>query len=174
MKKIYNKDDIYVEVIFMKKTKGLLALFFCVLMLFSFTACTEKKDVVLSQVLDSINTEFSIDKNTMLLIEDTDTLELYYSIAPADVKQFSAETTLNSATDITEFVFVEAVDSAAAKRIYDALELRYNSQRDLCASYSAELLAIVNKCSVQQDGNFVALIMSNDFDSILEHYKSFF
>lgn len=158
----------------MKKTKGILALIICVLMLFSFTACTEKKDVSLTKVLDSINTEFSIDKDTMLLIEDTDTLELYYNIAPADVKQFAAETTLNSATDITEFILVEAVDSSAAKRVFDALELRYNSQKDLCASYSAELLAVVNKCSVNQDGNFVALIMSNNFDNILEHYKSFF
>ncbi len=158
----------------MRKTKCLFALILCVLMLFLITACTENKDVSLAQVLDSINAEFSIDKNSMLPIEDTDALELYYNIAPADVKQFAAETTLNSATDITEFILVEAVDSSAAQRIYDALELRYNSQRDLCASYSAELLAVVNKCSVKQDGNFIALIMSDNFDNVFEHYKSFF
>lgn len=158
----------------MKKIKSLLAVFLFVCMLIPFAGCTEQKDIVLSDVLSSVNAEFSIDESAMLLIEDTDTLELYYNISPADVKQFAAETTLNSATDITEFIFVEAVDSAAAKRVYDALELRYNSQRDLCASYSAELLAVVNKCSVVQEGNYVILIMSDDFDAVTEHYKTFF
>lgn len=160
----------------MKKLIKVISAFLCLVFMLIFAACGQSsaKEVLLTDVLDSINSKFSISADDMLLIEDTDTLELYYSIAPSDVKQFAAETTLNSATDITEVVLVEAVDELAAKRVYDALDVRYNSQRDLCASYSAELLAVINKCSVVQKDNYVCLIMSNDFDNILAHYNSFF
>lgn len=158
----------------MKTHKAVFVVILCAFMLFTFAGCGGKKEVVLSQVLDSINTEFSVDKESMILVEDADTLELYYSISPTDVKQFAAETTKNSATDITEFIFVEAVNSEASKRVYDALELRYNSQKDLCASYSPELLSVVKKCSVVQDGNFVILVMSENFVAVTEHYKTFF
>ncbi len=153
-----------------------LSLLLCTLVFFAFTGCGElsKKDVNLFEVLNSINFKFSISEDDMLRIETTDDLELYYNIAPADVKQFAAETTLNSSTDITEFILVEAVDSEAAQRVYDALQIRYNSQRDLCASYSAELLAIVNECSVSQNGNYIVLIMSSEFDEITEWYNSYF
>ncbi len=160
----------------MKKFFSVVSLMLSILFMFTLTACGENaaKEVVLTDALDSINSKFSISADDMLLIEDKDTLELYYNIAPADVKQFAAETTLNSATDITEVILVEAVDESAAKRVYDALDVRYNSQRDLCASYSAELLAVINKCSVEQNGNYVCLIMSDDFDNILAHYNLLF
>lgn len=159
----------------MRKIKNISLLLFS-LMLFAFTGCGElsKKDVNLFEVLNSINFKFEIPEDEMMRIDTADDLELYYNIAPADIKQFAAETTVNSATDITEIILVEAVDSEAAQRVYDALQIRYNSQRDLCASYSAELLAIVNECSVAQNGNYVTLIMSSDFDEITEWYNSHF
>lgn len=156
--------------------KKLVSLFVCVLLTLSLCACGSgtKREVVLSDVLDSINTEFSISAEEMLLIEDIDTLELYYNIAPSDVKQFAVETTLNSATDITEIILIEAVDDSACDRVYEALNIRYNSQRDLCASYSTELLAIINRCSIQRNDNYLCLIISDDFDNMLAHYNSFF
>lgn len=156
------------------KNFRLLSILLSMVLLFSFAGCTGSKDVSLFEVLNSINFKFEISENEMMRIETADDLELYYNIAPADVKQFAAETTVNSATDITEIILVEAVNKEAAQRVYDALQIRYNSQRDLCASYSAELLAIVNECSVAQNGNFVTLIMSSDFDAITEWYISYF
>lgn len=154
----------------------LLSILLCIGLLSAFFGCTgsASKDVSLFEVLNSINFKFEISEDEMMRIETADDLELYYNIAPSDVKQFAAETTVNSATDITEIILVEAVDSAAAQRVYDALLVRYNSQRDLCASYSAELLAIVNECSVAQNGNYVTLIMSSEFDAITEWYNSHF
>ncbi len=154
----------------------LLSILLCIGLLSAFFGCTgsASKDVSLFEVLNSINFKFEISEDEMMRIETVDDLELYYNIAPSDVKQFAAETTVNSATDITEIILVEAVDSTAAQRVYDALLIRYNSQRDLCASYSAELLAVVNECSVAQNGNFVSLIMSSDFDAITEWYNSHF
>ncbi|MBQ4568848.1 MAG: DUF4358 domain-containing protein [Ruminococcus sp.] len=160
----------------MKRIVSFVCIIMCITLMITLSACKgdASKEVVLKDVLASINSNFSISADDMLTIEDTDTLELYYNISPADVKQFAAETTLNSATDITEVILVEATDESAAKRVYDALDVRYNSQRDLCASYSAELLAVINECSVEQNGNYICLIMSDDFDNILAHYKSFF
>ncbi len=129
-------------------------------------------DVVLSDVLAKINQKFSITKELVIAIESTDDLELFYNINPSDVKQFAAQTAVNTATDIDEIILVEAVDSDAAQRVYDALVNRYNSQKDLCASYSAELLAIIEKCSVERNGNFVTLIMSSDAKAITEYYIS--
>lgn len=128
----------------------------------------------LSSVLADINSQYAISADDMMVIEDTDSLELFYNILPEDVKQFAAETTINTATDITELIFVEAVDSAAADRIYNALDIRYNSQKDLCASYSAELLDVINRCSVEKNGNFISLIMSGDSADITELYNSYF
>ena len=167
----------------MKKFIAVLSLFMCFLMIFAFAGCKSdsasdassgdtEKEVVLSDVLDKINSKFSVPVDDMTAIETTDDLELYYNIAPADVKQFAAQTTKNTATDISEIILVEAVDSDAAQRVYDALEYRYSSQRDLCASYSAELLAIINKCSVEIDGNFVSLIMSDSSKDITDYYNS--
>ncbi len=160
----------------MKRIVSIVCIIICTMLMVTLSACggNTSKEVALKDVLASINSNFSISADDMLTIEDADTLELYYNIALADVKQFAAETTLNSATDITEVILVEAADELAAKRVYDALDVRYNSQRDLCASYSAELLAVINECSVEQNGNYVCLIMSEDFDNILAHYNSFF
>lgn len=145
----------------------------------SFTACTDdsgdtSKNVVLSDILTDINDRDFFSSDDMRLISDKDELELYYSISPDDVKQFAGETAKNSSEDITEIVLVEAVDASAADRVFDALTLRYDSQRDLCASYSPGLLSVVNSCKVEQNGNFIALILSNDFDSVMEVYNSYF
>lgn len=164
------------------KFRNILALLMGVIMVISLCACgvdgvpvtdEPEKVVVLTEVLEAINAEFGF-ADEMKAIEDTDSLELFYQISPDDVKQFAAETTRNSAEDITEIILVEAVDEEAALRVYDALMVRYNSQRDLCASYSAELLAVVNECSVERENNFVTLIMSDKDDEITELYKSFF
>lgn len=159
------------------KKRSLISLLLAFMLILTFTACADNnthQQVVLSDVISSINTECSLDTDNLMLIETAEDLELYYNILPEDVKQFAAETTLNSSTDITEIILVEAVDSDAAQRVYDCLDVRYNSQRDLCASYSAELLAIVNMCEVTQNGNFVTLIMSEDTADITAHYNSFF
>lgn len=171
----------------MKKLLSFVFVILCVCSLFLLSACggdtqdtaqtttsqnTPASDIVLSDVLDKINREFSITSDLVMPIETADDLEIFYNIIPADVKQYAAQTAVNSATDIDEIILVEAVDADAAQRVYDALLNRYNTQRDLCASYSAELLAIIEKCSVEINGNFVTLIMSSNAKEITEYYNS--
>lgn len=168
----------------MRKFKSILSIIICILSVFVFAACSDSQgansdskanvNVELTQILSDINKEFSISADDMMQIEDTDSLELFYNILPEDVKQFAAQTTVNTATDISEIILVEAVDADAADRVYKALDVRYSSQRDLTASYSAELLDIINKCSVEKNGNYVTLIMSVESADITDFYNSYF
>jgi len=133
---------------------------------------SEDKQIVLNDVLTQINEEFSIPEDEMIVIESAEDLELYYiGIQASDIKQFAAQTTINTATDIEEIILIEAIDEDAASRVYNALDVRHSSQRDNCKSYSPELFEIVEKCSVEQRGNFVALIMSREAKGISELYN---
>ena len=159
----------------MKKVLFIIAsLVLCTLMLAGCGTETPPatKDVVLYDVLSEINTEFFDDGNNMKLIETSDKLELYYDIAPADVADFAAEVSKNSATEIDEVVLIKAVDEAAAKRVAEKLELRLQAQKDLCASYSPELLAIAEKCSVTTNGLYVSLIVTENYDEVNSLYLS--
>ncbi len=135
------------------------------------TACGGAKtlnDTPLFDVLTELNTQLFNDGDTMRVIDTTDKLELYYDVDPADVKEFAAEVAKNSATEIDEVILIKAVDSDAAKRIAEKLELRLQSQKDLCASYSADLLAVADKCSVRTEGVLVTLIITEQYDEAIE------
>lgn len=145
---------------------SLVAIFMCMCVL---TACGGEKtlnDTPLSEALDKINAEF-FEEGSMREIDSLDKLELYYSIDPADVAEFAAEVAKNSATEIDEVILIKAVDEEAAKRVAEKLEIRLQSQKDLCASYSAELLAVAEKCSVRTQGVLVSLIVTENFDEVV-------
>ena len=145
----------------------------CALMLFGCgeaaqTADTNAlKDVALSSATDKLNTDIFDGVANMKVIDSLDKRELYYDIAPEDVAEFSAEISKNSATEIDEVVIIKAVDSDAAKRIADKLELRLQSQKDLCASYSAQLLAVAEKCEVRTKDVLVTLIICDDYQKAI-------
>ena len=132
------------------------------------TACgTAEKtlnDTPLSEAMDKINAEVFGGGENMRVIDSLDKLELYYSIDPADVEEFAAEVSKNSATEIDEVILVKAVDTDAAKRIAEKLEIRLQSQKDLCASYSAELLAVADKSEVRTQDVLVSLIITEEYD----------
>jgi len=148
--------------------KKILALLTAILMCMSLlTACTGEKalnDTPLSEAMDKINAEVFDGGENMRAIDTLEKLELYYSIASADVKDFAAEVAKNSATEIDEVILIKATDTDAAKRIAEKLEIRLQSQKDLCASYSPELLAIAEKCSVRTQDVLVSLIITESYD----------
>ena len=168
----------------MKKFISVLLIALSVVSMFGLVGCfddngkksesSDKKseDIVLSKVLADINKEFSISEDSMTSIETAEDLEMYYGIDPADVKQFAAQVTVNTATDIAEIILVEAVDEKAAQRVFDALDKHYNGQKDNCASYSPENFAIVEKCSVDINGNYVSLIMDANAKKMVEFYTA--
>ncbi len=113
-----------------------------VLCLSIFAGCGAK-EVNLADLMDKMNSEYSVDATKY---ETKDDMYKYYNINADDIKQFAAEVG-KSDTDSknTEVVLVEATDSDAASRVETALTNRYNSIFQQNASYSAEELDMVKK-----------------------------
>lgn len=135
-----------------------------------FCSCTTK-EADLSVVLDKINSSCNLSGLTQ--IADVNDLNSYYGIEPDDVKQFAAEIDENSSNAPVEIVMVEAKDSTAAQNVSTKLTNRYNSIYNMYASYNKEQLAVVEKCQVTTDGNFVTLIVSDKAQSMLDIFYSY-
>ncbi len=150
----------------MKKVLSLAVSF--VVSLAMLTGCGAK-EVKLNEVMDKINSEFSI---SLQQLESVDELNKYYSIDVADVKQFAAEIDSNNDAPV-EIVMVEAVDSTAADRVEAALTTRYNAIVGQYSSYTSEKLSMVEACKVTKDGNFVSMIVAENASDMLNVYYEY-
>lgn len=135
-----------------------------------FCSCTTK-EADLSVVLDKINSSCNLSGLTQ--IADVNDLNSYYGIEPDDVKQFAAEIDEKSSDAPVEIVMVEAKDSTSAQNVSAKLANRYNAIYNMYASYNKEQLAVVEKCQVTTDGNFVTLIVSDKAQSMLDIFYSY-
>lgn len=150
----------------MKKVISIVSAF--VLCLAIFTGCGAK-EVKLSEVMDKINSDFSLSLQTL---ESADELNTYYSIDTADVKQFAAEIDPNNNAPV-EIVLIEAVDADAASRVETALTTRYNAIYSQYSSYTPEQLDMVKACKVTKDGNFVSMIVADKGADMLNVFYSY-
>ncbi|MGN1433598.1 MAG: DUF4358 domain-containing protein [Ruminococcus sp.] len=150
----------------MKKVISIVSAF--VLCLVMFTGCGAK-EVKLSEVMDKINSDFSLSLQTL---ESADELNTYYSIDTADVKQFAAEIDPNNNAPV-EIVLIEAVDADAATRVESALTTRYNAIYSQYSSYTPEQLDMVKACKVTKDGNFVSMIVADKGAEMLNVFYSY-
>ena len=150
----------------MKKVISIVSAF--VLCLAIFAGCGAK-EVKLSEVMDKINSDFSLSLQTL---ESADELNTYYSIDTADVKQFAAEIDPNNNAPV-EIVFIEAVDADAASRVETALTTRYNAIYSQYSSYTPEQLDMVKACKVTKDGNFVSMIVADKGADMLNVFYSY-
>lgn len=150
----------------MKKVISIVSAF--VLCLAIFTGCGAK-EVKLSEVMDKINSDFSL---SLQKLESADELNTYYSIDTADVKQFAAEIDPNNNAPV-EIVLIEAVDADAATRVESALTTRYNAIYSQYSSYTPEQLDMVKACKVTKDGNFVSMIVADKGAEMLDVFYSY-
>lgn len=150
----------------MKKVISIVSAF--VLCLAIFTGCGAK-EVKLSEVMDKINSDFSL---SLQKLESADELNTYYSIDTADVKQFAAEIDPNNNAPV-EIVLIEAVDADAASRVESALTTRYNAIYSQYSSYTPEQLDMVKACKVTKDGNFVSMIVADKGADMLNVFYSY-
>lgn len=135
------------------------------------TACTQSADVDLQKVFDDINTQFEIFDLTV--IDDVSKLNRYYMIEEDKVEQFAAEFSAESSV-FTEIVLIKAVDETAAADIATLLNNHYQSRMSEAKSYNPESVAMLENCSVEQNGTYVSLIISDKADEIKETYNSYF
>ncbi|HCI60120.1 MAG TPA: hypothetical protein DE313_04835 [Ruminococcus sp.] len=150
----------------MKKVISIVSAF--VLCLAIFAGCGAK-EVKLNEVMDKINSDFSL---SLQKLESADELNTYYSIDTADVKQFAAEIDPNNNAPV-EIVLIEAVDADAATRVESALTTRYNAIYSQYSSYTPEQLDMVKACKVTKDGNFVSMIVADKGADMLNVFYSY-
>lgn len=150
----------------MKKIIAILLVAMCVL---SFAGCGGAKTVNLTECMDKINSTYSV--SDMKQLTTTDDLKKYYSIDAANVKSFAAEIS-NSGKD--EIVLVEATDAAAAGKVKECLQKRYDDKTKDSASYDAEYLEIIKKCEVTTKDNYVRMIISKDAAGMVDVFNSYF
>lgn len=127
--------------------------------------------VDLKTVFDEINSQFGISDLTV--IEDASKLNRYYMIEEDSVKQFAAEFSAESSV-FTEIVLIEAVDDASAGEIATLLNNHYQSRLSEAKSYNPESVAMLENCSVEQNGAYVSLIIDEKAAEIKAVYDSYF
>ncbi len=151
--------------------KRLVSLLFVLLLAFSVVGCSSSADVDLSKVMDDINAQF--DSQDLKVLEDSADLERYYMITEDMVEQFAVEFSTQSSV-FTEVVFVEAVDEATASEVATLLNNHYQSRLSEAKSYNPESVAMLESCSVEQNGTYVSLIIGDNATQMKEIYNSYF
>lgn len=132
------------------------------LILSVFAACNTKT-VDLNAVMDNINSNYAL--GDLKVVEDTDGLHRYFQIEADSVKQFAAEIS-SSAKNYSEIILIEAVDQSAADTIKTQLETHLNLQLGNAKSYDAEQVAMLEACNVEENGNFVYLVIGDNHEGI--------
>ena len=145
--------------------KRILTLITATLLILSLFSACGAKSVDLKEVMDSINSTY--DLSDLKVIEDADGLHRYFQIDADSVKQFAAEIS-SSTRKYSETILIEAVDQDAADTIKTQLETHLNSQLSNAKSYDAEQVAMLNGCKVEENGNFVYLVIGDDHECIEE------
>ncbi len=135
------------------------------------TACSGTYNIDLLAVFDDINTQFDISGLTV--IDDIDKLNRYYMIEEDMVKQYAAEFSSESSV-FTEIILIEAVDDASATEVATLLNNHYQSRLSEAKSYNPESVKMLESCSVEQNGNYVSLIIADNADEIEAVYNSYF
>ncbi|MCI8497471.1 MAG: DUF4358 domain-containing protein [Clostridiales bacterium] len=149
--------------------------FFCTviacMLLLSLAGCGGgAKTADLSAAMKSIESAVTFGDMMDLTQED---LQAYYGIDAKDVKQFAVKIS-PTGINCDEVALIEGVDEAASKRIEEKLQAHYQNQCNSFQDYLPEQYAILEKCSVKRDGNFVSLIVSENAETIQKTYEAAF
>ena len=152
--------------------KRILCLLFAVLSVAVFASCSTGStpaNVDLNAVMKDMKSQVAFTDTIDLTKDD---LNSNYGIKSEDVKQFAA---LADTTGIKadELVMIEGKNADAAKRIKAALDTRYQEKINANISYLPEQYAIIKKCSVRQNGNYVSMLVSPDAEKIVKIYDGY-
>lgn len=139
-------------------------------LLFALAACSSNstKQADLAKVMNDMKAKLT---NTEMMDLSKEDLMPNYGIDAADVKQFAAHV---DSTGIKgdEIVIVEGKDSDAAKRIKEKLDARYQQKETEMKDYLPEEYAMLKKCTVKQDGNYISMIVSPQYEDLNKIYNA--
>lgn len=154
--------------------KKFAAILMTLCLLFALTACggDTKTETAAPKNADltAVYAGFGLSGDDMLTLAQTDLMDMY-GIEPADVKQFAGAVNLTGIS-AEEIVLIEAVDADAAARVKTQLDARYESKANQMRDYLPDEYAIIEKCSVRVDGNYVAMIVSANAETYVAAYEA--
>ena len=148
--------------------KRVIAFSLAALMLL-FCACGKTAEAQpLADVFNDIKAQVAFENITEL--KEARQLDRRYGITEDMVAEFAG---CNNATggNQEEIVLIKAADETKAAAVKEKLDKRYESKLNQSRNYDAVQAAIVEKCSVTQDGLYVAMIVSDKADKITEIYR---
>ncbi len=150
----------------MKRISSIFLLCFC---LFFASACSSNPDANLSEVMEEM--EKQGDLSDMMALDSSDLTDLY-GISPEDVEQFEGKIR-SDGIHPDEIVLIQAKNSQAAARIQDALTNRWESKGNEAKDYNPDGYALIQKCGVRTDGNYISMIVSPDYEALNSTYDRF-
>ena len=153
----------------MKKRLTALMLALCMVLLCACGAKTAKSSDLAALKADILA---HMDPDDVMELNADDILEMY-GIQAADVKQsvaLIAKESLNS----DEVLLFEAVDDAAAQRVFEKLNNRYQAKLNETKDYLPDEYTKISACKVEQSGRYIAMIVSADVEELNKLYKDSF
>ena len=151
--------------------KKLLCLCMTLLVMLGVTACSSsQKTADLPKVMEDMK---AIMENKDMMDLDESDLMSYYGIEASQVKQFAVYI---DSTGIKgdEIILIEGIDADAAKSIKEKIDARYQEKENTMKTYQPEEYAVLKKSKVEQNGNYISLIVSPQGDDLKEIYNQAF
>lgn len=161
--------------------KKIVSVLIALLIACSFAACSGDSGNETPDNNASVEVDLALVKTQMLQdLTPTDPIEIQadallnlYGIAAEDIESAACYTTMDGAFP-EEVVMVKAKDAEALKRIEEKMNNRIAEVKVQSQSYDAENYAIAQKSEVQKNGNYIAMFLSPDYDSLVEIFASYF
>ena len=151
--------------------KKLLCLCMPLLVLLGVPDCSSsQKTADLPKVMEDMK---AIMENKDMMDLDESDLMSYYGIEASQVKQFAVYI---DSTGIKgdEIILIEGIDADAAKSIKEKIDARYQEKENTMKTYQPEEYAVLKKSKVEQNGNYISLIVSPQGDDLKEIYNKAF
>lgn len=123
--------------------------------------------------LQAVLSDFKLGDEMMTYSLDELNDILFMGFDPADVKQCAAAMH-TSGINCDEIIMIEAANADAAGRVKAILDERYQTKLNETDNYLPEENAIIKKCSVTQNGNYVAMIVAPNAAELTEIYNKSF
>lgn len=141
----------------------------CVVMVLALVllcACGAGKKCDLSTLREAMLSAMNPDDVMEL---DKSDIESLYDIQSEDMRQYvalMAKTSINS----DEIILIEATDDAAAERIEERLNARYQAKLEEARAFLPGECEKVEACSVERSGRFISLIVSSQVEELTALY----
>lgn len=148
--------------------KKLFVILLAVVML-ACCSCSKPVAKPLNEVYADIKAQVGFDNITEL--DSIRLMERYYGITEEMAEEFVGCISA-SGVNQEEIVLVKAPDEVKANAVKACLENRYQAKLNQTKNYEPEQAAMIENCSVEQDGLYVSMILSENADAITKIYRS--